>query len=154
MSDLKAAQSPCQACPWRVENHGVRTPDGWYTKANLKRLWNGLRSGEAPGMSCHPTDPRNPLSDEQKVAGYKEAPGHSEVRECAGSVILMQRELMLFQEVVNSGGSYSEYRRQSQSPMRKQALLVVAMRASGLPTFMTGGAPMRQDHDLTEKVSM
>ena len=64
----RAAKSPCQACPWRVENHGKRHPDGWYTKANLRRLWSGIRRGEE--MSCHPTDPSNPVSERAQERLY------------------------------------------------------------------------------------
>lgn len=57
---------PCAQCPWRTSNQGKRHPDGWYTKANLRRLWAGLRRGER--MTCHPTDPANPVSDKADQA--------------------------------------------------------------------------------------
>ena len=77
--------SPCAACPWRTENHQKKHRFGFYTKKNLIRLWNGLRKGDA--MSCHPTDPSHP---DHVACGAK--PG-SKPHECAGSVILILREL-------------------------------------------------------------
>lgn len=78
--------SPCDQCPWRTANHGKRTPWGFYTKSNLTRLWNQIRSGINP-QGCHPTDPGHP---DHVAAGAK--PG-STPRECAGSVILIMREM-------------------------------------------------------------
>lgn len=151
----EASKDPCKNCPWLTENHGKRHPDGWFSKANRTRLWNGIRSGEAPGMTCHPTDPNNEVSDKAKEKGYKEAPEHAETRECAGAVILIQKELMLFQDVVEAGGDYKDYRQQSGSPMRREVLLAHAMRASGMPAIMTGlPVPMRKDHDLRTPVAL
>lgn len=77
---------PCEHCPWRIANHGKRTPWGFYTKANLRRLWNGIRNGGAP-QSCHPTDPSHP---DHIAAGAKEG---ATPQECPGSVILVFREM-------------------------------------------------------------
>jgi hypothetical protein len=38
---------PCRACPWLVANHQRRHADGWYTVANRRRLWGGLRDGRS-----------------------------------------------------------------------------------------------------------
>lgn len=78
---------PCAQCPWRTANQGKRTPWGFYSKANLKRMWSGIRrayGGEA--QSCHPTDTSHP---DHIAAGAK---GDKPV-ECAGSVIVVMREL-------------------------------------------------------------
>jgi hypothetical protein len=72
----------CNQCPWRVTNHGKRNLHGFYTKKNLTRMWNGLRTGHS--MSCHPTDPSR--RDHQ-------AQPDSIARECSGAVILIQREI-------------------------------------------------------------
>lgn len=82
---------PCGSCPWLTVNHGKRHPDGWYTKANRDRLWSKLRRGEP--MSCHRTDPANPVSEPAQAAGYRPAPEHAQARECAGALILQQREM-------------------------------------------------------------
>src|SRR5690349_1270948 len=87
--------SPCSHCPWRTENHGKPHPDGWYTAANRKRLWAKLRRGES--MSCHPTDPENPVSEKARAAGAVVAKEGSQVRECIGAIVLQQREVMRFQ---------------------------------------------------------
>lgn len=91
MSVQQSDAGPCPACPWRLSNQVKRHPDGWYTKANLKRLWAWLRNGN--GMTCHPTDPGNEVSPAAQAAGYKPAPPGSTVLECRGAVILQQREL-------------------------------------------------------------
>ena len=83
--------SPCEHCPWRKSNHGKRTPWGFYTKANLTRLWNQVRGG-GKKQSCHPTDPNHP---DHVLAGAK--PGSKPV-ECAGSVIVVLREALRMSE--------------------------------------------------------
>ena len=86
MSNTKPSRNvgqPCAACPWRIANHGKRTPGGFYTKRNLRRLWNQIRGGGGL-QSCHPTDPGHPDHG---------AKPDSKPRECAGSVILVTREL-------------------------------------------------------------
>ena len=90
-----ACSTPCGACPWRTSNHGVRHPDGWYTKTNLRRLWTGLRTGEAPGMTCHPTDPEMPVPD-----SWRRVPVDTVTRECAGAQTLIQRELWVFERMI------------------------------------------------------
>jgi hypothetical protein len=77
---------PCENCPWRLANQGKRTPWGFYTKTNLRRLWGQIRRGGGQ-QSCHPTDPSHP---DHIAAGAKEG---SKARECPGSVILVLREL-------------------------------------------------------------
>ena len=74
---------PCDACPWRVANHGKRHKHGFYTKRNLQRLWNQIRRGGGV-QSCHPTDPGHPDHG---------AKPDSKAQECGGSVILVTREL-------------------------------------------------------------
>jgi hypothetical protein len=89
---MKAMTVPCAQCPWRRSNQGRPHPHGWYTRKNLRRLWNGLRTGEAPGMSCHPTD-----TDNEVPAGGKTVPEGMAKRECAGALLLVQRELKLLE---------------------------------------------------------
>ena len=75
--------NPCAACPWRTANHGKRHKHSFYTKRNLTRLWNQIRRGGRI-QSCHPTDPGH--------RDHEAKPG-STPQECAGSVILVTREL-------------------------------------------------------------
>ena len=73
----------CETCPWLTRNHGRRHAAHWYTKANLRALWTGLRTGRAPGMICHASDPES-----RDYGGKGEIkPGHE--RECAGALTLM-----------------------------------------------------------------
>lgn len=83
----------CDTCPWRLTTqgrqgvlpHGKKKPVGWYSVTNLKRLWNGMRTGKAPGMTCHSTDPR------AVETGGAPVPERVEMRECAGYLILAIR---------------------------------------------------------------
>ncbi len=117
-----AAANPCRACPWLIENHGKPHPDGWYTKRNRDRLWVGLRNGEQ--MSCHPTDPRNPVSDRAAEAGYQAAPEHAQTRVCTGGLVLQQREMQLFSEAE----SLAAYRRARPRGMTRTGLWALANR--------------------------
>jgi hypothetical protein len=87
---------PCAQCPWRTANQGKKSPWGFYTKANLKRLWSNIRrayDGEA--QSCHPTDTSHP---DHVAAGAKgEKP-----MECAGSVIVVMREFAKLVDETNT----------------------------------------------------
>lgn len=97
----------CAACPWRVENHDKPHPDDWYSKENLFRLWTGLREGER--MTCHPTDPKNPAA----TAGPAAAPDGADFHECAGAHAILQRELVLYEEV---GCDYDAYVAATEAP--------------------------------------
>jgi hypothetical protein len=73
----------CETCPWLTKNHGRKHPAKWYTTTNLRRLWTGLRTGNAPGMTCHSSDPR---SNEYGGKGDIK-PG--KVHECGGALNLI-----------------------------------------------------------------
>ena len=105
------AESACAACPWRTSNHRRRHPDSWYTDANRRRLWNGIRTGEAPGMTCHPTDPNN-----QPVGQ------NTRTRECTGIWTLVMRELKAFEHST----SVTAYRRGRSLAMNLDGLAEVA----------------------------
>lgn len=128
----------CAACPWRTSNHGRRHAEGWYTKWNRRRLWNGLRTGNAPGMTCHPTDPdTNP--DSPPKAGQ-------ETRECAGAWLLIAREM----EAFKVAGSVPAYRRGRSLSMTREGL-AVAMAALLPPPFGRGlvGMKIIEDDDVS-----
>lgn len=73
----------CDGCPWLKVNHRKRHVNKWYTKSNLRRLWNGLRKGEAPGMLCHATDPNaGEYMGASNIKSGKES-------ECGGAVLLI-----------------------------------------------------------------
>lgn len=103
-----SSDTPCAACPWRAINHGKRHPEGWYTKRGRRDLWNGLRTGEALGMTCHPTD-----GAVQPVADYVET------RECAGAILLLAREWISLNETLAAGGSVRDYQRGRRYPFTK-----------------------------------
>jgi hypothetical protein len=128
-----AADHPCAACPWRTSNHGRRHPGGWYAKANRARLWKGLHDGEM--MSCHPTDPHNPVPE--GVAGAKP---DSTIRECAGAHVLLQRELAIVQTMSRDDpdctGLFALYRR-----LRGRRGLT----ALGIMRYMVRGTPISED---------
>jgi len=83
----------CSSCPWRKSNQGKPHPDGWYSRKNLQRLWSGLRTSAAPGMTCHPTDVNNPVPE-----GHKCPKEGTKPQECAGALLLVTRELKLFEK--------------------------------------------------------
>lgn len=137
----EAQLKPCAQCPWRTENHGKRHPGGWYTKANRQRLWARLRRGDS--MTCHPTDPTNPVPE-----GMAPAPEHATTHECAGALILQQRELMYLQ----SAPDLKSYRRSRPSGLTVEGIQELISRAlfGGVP--MIGGRKMAEP-DLNEPVS-
>jgi hypothetical protein len=65
-------------------------------------LWSGLRRGE--DMTCHPTDPDNPVEAEWLAKGVKRAPDGATTTECTGALILKQREWMRLQACVERRG--------------------------------------------------
>lgn len=91
---------PCAHCPWRLSNAGRENQHGFYTKSNLRRLWNGLRKGNR--MTCHPTDPHM-----SGFAGYEVTAGREVTHECAGAAIMVQRELHHFQECAKAAEAES-----------------------------------------------
>lgn len=135
-----AGSHACGACPWRLANQGVPHPGGWYTKANLRRLWNGLRRGVR--MSCHPTDPDMTWSD---CSCHEPPPPGTATRECAGALILIQREMAHLQVVLEAGGSFADYQREHPMGLTKRgaATHANAMLFGGVP-FVGGGLQMAQ----------
>jgi hypothetical protein len=77
----------CESCPFLKRNHRQRHDAGWYTVANLRRLWNGLRTSNAPGMVCHSTDP------ESKFYGGKGDVKPGKKSECAGVLLLILQNM-------------------------------------------------------------
>lgn len=115
-----AASAACKQCPWRLSNQGTRHPDGWYTKANLRRLWSKLRRGDS--MTCHPTDPANPIPE-----GARPVPEGTTTRECTGALVLQQREFMVVQAHLTADppGGLGNYRRERPSGLTKIGAVAV-----------------------------
>lgn len=140
---VAAVNAPCVTCPWRTENQGKRTPDGWFSKTNLRSLWVGLRQGV--GMTCHSTDPANPVSEAQAAAGFGKK-GDGATRECAGAVILQQREVMIFQAIckerdaVGKNDGFAVYRRARPRGLTRDGL------ANVVADFLFQNTPLGRDH--------
>jgi hypothetical protein len=83
---IQAAPRPCAQCPWRTRNQTRVDRHGFYSLANLQRLWEGLRDGER--MACHPTDPAM-----AEFTGYEQTASRRQTHECAGALVLIHREL-------------------------------------------------------------
>lgn len=136
-----ANPTPCSACPWRLANQGKPHPHKFYSPANLARLWRQLRNGER--MSCHPTDPRM-----AEFEGYESCSAREQTNECAGALILQQREAMAFQEIAKTapkGKGLAIYRRERRNGLTRIGLISVIER--GLIAW-PGQVPMRRDLDL------
>jgi hypothetical protein len=130
-----ANPKPCAKCPWRLANQGKRHPHGFYSKTNLRRLWAGLRRGER--MTCHPTDPAM-----AEFEGYEETAGRARTHECAGALILQQREVHYFQEACAAAeaageerGGLRRYRRERPKGLMRDGLMMVV----GMFTFRLPG---------------
>lgn len=124
----QCAEEPCPDCPWRVENQTgrrrspVKVQDhsyGWFSKANRSRLWNGLKQGER--MTCHPTDPE-----------HHENSADLKAKECAGGMILVQRELMVIDALMREGheDTMAEYRRRRPGGLTRLGAYQLAMDAT------------------------
>lgn len=128
----------CEQCPWRLTNQGKRHFGSFYTKKNLKRLWNQIRAGG--GMqSCHLTDPTHP--DHIKAGAKKD----SEPHECPGSLLLVQRELwrMRGDNGIVDGDGVNRYLRERKNGITKKGIfywLVQRIHMAGIPHV--GGRPM------------
>lgn len=126
-SDVQPAlKNPCKDCPWRTSNQGKRHKDGWFTKANRDRLWAQMRRGES--MTCHMTDQDNPVPE-----GYKTVPETATTHECAGALILQQREFMKLQEECEA--DIPTYRKRWPRGLTKDGIMTILHR------HLYGGQP-------------
>jgi hypothetical protein len=108
------APDPCQACPWLTKNHGKRHPEKYYSDANRRRLWGGMRTGDAPGMTCHPTDPENqPIRDDVRT------------RECTGAWILLMREQQALEGALRDGGTFVTYAKGRRLALTREGFFVL-----------------------------
>lgn len=128
MSEIVKPARPeaCAACPWRLANQGKRVSRivagesyGWYTKLNLRRLWDALRRGDR--MTCHPTDSRQ-VQLSGKCVGKA-----VDTHECTGAVILVQREVMKLQ--LNYPGKFKLYYAENRHGLTKLGIAAVVERA-------------------------
>ena len=103
----------CPTCPWIRQNHGKKHPAKWYSLANLKRLWNGVRTGKAPGMVCHSTDPESP---EYGGTNPNIKPGAE--HECAGLIQIVIKQV----DSVNESKTFKEYQAKHKFPFTRTGL--------------------------------
>lgn len=142
-----ATNQPCSACPWLTVNHGKPHPHKWYTLANRRRLWKGTRDGES--MSCHPTDPNNEVPE-----GTKPVPEGTATRECAGLLILQQREVMRFQaackeaDAAGKKDGLQRYRKAHPGGLLRGGILAVVERAMFGGTVLGGLKMAKPDLNL------
>lgn len=109
----------CATCPWRKNLQGTKHPAGWYKLANITRLWNGIRSGNAPGMVCHSSDP-----DSKDYGSVKTVPETVQKRECAGAIQLVITEINLLNDI----GDFKIYKKSRKSPLTRAGLRAVMER--------------------------
>jgi hypothetical protein len=121
-----ACPKACASCPWRLANQGSKPdPHGFYTRKNLARLWKGLREGAR--MSCHPTDPRM-----AEFEGYESLAEREVAHECAGALVLTQRELMTFQDIAHAdpkGNTLKAYRARRPNGLARIGLVALVERS-------------------------
>ena len=143
--------TPCSQCPWRASNQGKRTPWGFYSQANLRRMWNEIRNG-CGVQSCHPTDASHP---DHVAAGAKTG---AQVKECAGSVILVLRELIDLRggpDVIIGPEEVDAYLARRKRGLKKRALLYYLyerMRLADVPFF--GGTRMPDVNVNDKRISL
>lgn len=127
----------CPSCPWAGENQ-LKKPDpfSFYTKKNLLRLWRQLRTGENR-QSCHLTDPTN---DDHIKAGCAL---NAKIHECAGSVVLLQRELVIVggpERIISPEGA-DAYLATRRMGLTRAGLLANVMRLTHPGVPLIGGVP-------------
>jgi hypothetical protein len=128
---------PCRDCPWLLANQRRRAhPDGWFTARNRDWLWTRLRRGDP--MSCHRTDPGNPVSQRAAERGYRPVPAGTQVLECRGAVVLQQREMHLLMN--RYGMDVTAYRRARPRGLTREGITAMVLRLAfgGVPIL---GAP-------------
>lgn len=147
MSVAPSLPRACSHCPWRISNQGKRTTDGFYSKANLHRLWSVMKQGEL--MSCHPTDPR--MNEFESAPRVRDG---ATTHICTGATILAQREWMRFQTIAQAHPDRDPFRvyRALEGPrMTRDGLFATAMQASvgeSNPLITAVGHPDLGDLDV------
>jgi hypothetical protein len=141
---------PCAQCPWRLSNQGRPHPFGFYTKANLKRLWNQVRGGGRP-QSCHLTDPSHP---DHVAAGAKP---NAVAQECPGSIVVVMREIKHLEAfgngIVGTKEGIARYLKERKKGLKKTGLLywiVQRIQFGKVPMFNADGPLPEVDVDDVE----
>jgi hypothetical protein len=145
----KKLSVPCATCPWRLANQGKPHRFGWFTKANLTRLWNQIRKGGG-AQSCHKTDPQHP---EHVACGAK--PG-SKALECPGSVIVVLRELRRIggKDGEVTAGKVDAYMKARKKGLTRQAVLYWMLSRMTLGNTIMGDGPLPTVDDKDAAVGL
>jgi hypothetical protein len=86
----------------------------------------GLKNGAR--MSCHPTDPRMAA-----FKGFEDQADRSTTNECAGALVLQQRELTVFATIAESaprGQGLRLYRAQRPGGLSRRGLIALVERSA------------------------
>lgn len=140
--------APCAQCPWRKSNHGKPHKFGFYTKANLRRLWNQIRGGGKP-QSCHLTDPSHPDHGAKPSA---------KAQECPGAVIIVLREVGKMaddKKLINSDGVSRYLRERKKFGLKKSGVLywvVERIQMAGVPFL--GGEKLPEVNDDDPEIGL
>ncbi len=140
---LPQLKKPCDQCPWRLSNQGKRHFGSFYSKKNLKRLWNQVRGGGGV-QSCHMTDPSHP---DHIRAGAKAT---SQPRECPGSVIVVNREIAQManaENKVTDEGVMAYLKRRKKGITKHGVLYWVVQRIQMADVPFFGGSKMIEVQD-------
>lgn len=144
------AKRPCTQCPWRLSNQGKPHPYGFYTKANLRRLWNEVRGG-GKAQSCHLTDPSHP---DHILVGAKLG---AKAQECPGSVILVMREVgrMATPEGVVNDEGVKLYLATRKKGLKKSGILYwLVQRIQMANVRFFGGSPLPEVDDSDPEIGL
>lgn len=135
MGEEKKCLKVCETCPWLKKNHGKEHPDGWYKTSNIKRIWNGLRTGRAPGVICHSTD-----ADQADYGGVAKINPETKKQECAGALLALGKHVTEVNETVSQlKEGLKAYQARHALPLTKTGLAVIFERQ------VFGGIPPVED---------
>lgn len=125
----------CETCPWLTKNHGKEHPAGWYTTNNLRRMWNGLRSGKCPGVVCHASDP-----DQKDYGGIAPIKLTVERRQCAGAILAVGKHVDKLNAAAKTGGlALQAYKDGHAAPLTRRGMVYWIERV------MSGTVPAVED---------
>ena len=133
----------CATCPFRLANQGKPHPANWYSLKNLRRIWNGIRTGAAPGFTCHASDPES-----KNYGSTVQVPDTCQPRECGGLLIVVQRHV----RDAGESTTLKEYRGHHRYPMTRAGIAHWVNRA--LFGSMNGSAPPDVACPNPEKVGL
>lgn len=94
----------CAECPWRASVQAQGNPDGWHEPAVYRRYWATVQDGGT--STCHMTEPAYEPSPAAVAQGLRCTPETARHRECAGTTLLIRRELA----IAGSFDSSEDYR--------------------------------------------